>query len=226
MDENEAVDKMRELKRALETALRYEKSGESFPEAFLLILIAILISAFVSLLVNIYNFEKLSPFLGNIPVGHVYYISVGIPISAIFAIISVVVYRIFHRPFTVPLESSWDEYLNEGAIGIMHIIEITDWEEILFNLKRAKVAFVVLSTLTLLFYLGIIFILLFFTYGILITDIFGVPINVPIIILVSIIVVIGLGDRTIRQSYKELWRMDNLIVELRWFYSEFQNTGI
>ena len=34
MDENEAVDKMRGLKKSIKTALRYERSGEKLPEVF------------------------------------------------------------------------------------------------------------------------------------------------------------------------------------------------
>ena len=226
MDEKEAVEKMRELKKSLEITLRYERAGMQFPKVLLIILSAILAANIISFYVNMYNLEILNPFLGTIQAGSNYYIGVGIPVLAFFAAIAAIVYRILHKPFTEPIENSWDEYLKEGIIGIMRIIEISNWEEILTNLKRAKLAFIVLSALTFLLYLGIIFILLFFAYGILISGIFGIPVNLYIILLGSILMVIAIGDRTIRQSYNELWHMDNLVAELRWFYSEFQNAGI
>ena len=156
MDENEAVDKMRGLKKSIKTALRYERSGEKLPEVVLIILIAILAAGFVAFSVNLYNLETLNPFLGNILIGNSYF-GVGIPVLLLYAIFAFVVHRILHRPFTVSPENSWNEYLKEGVIGIMRIIEISDWEGILINLKKAKQAFIVLSAMSFLLNLGIIF---------------------------------------------------------------------
>jgi hypothetical protein len=225
MDENEAMDKMRELKKSIDTALRYERSGEKLPEVFLIILMAILAADLVAFSVNLYNLETLNPFLGNILVGNTYF-GIGIPVLLLFAIFALVVYRILHRPFTVPSENSWDEYLKEGVIGIMRIIEISDWEKILINLNKAKQAFTVLSTMTFLLNLGIIFIILFFAYAILITGIFGIPTNLYLVLLGSVLMALGVGDKMIRKSYSELWHMDNLVAELRWFYTELQNREI
>lgn len=218
MDENEAVDKMRGLKKSIKTALRYERSGEKLPEVVLIILIAILAAGFVAFSVNLYNLETLNPFLGNILIGNSYF-GVGIPVLLLYAIFAFVVHRILHRPFTVSPENSWNEYLKEGVIGIMRIIEISDWEGILINLKKAKQAFIVLSAMSFLLNLGIIFIILFFAYAILITGIFGIPTNLYLVLLGSVLMAFGVGDKTIRKSYSELWHMDNLVAELRWFYT-------
>lgn len=126
----------------------------------------------------------------------------------------------------MPIGKDWDDYLKEGVTGILQIIETTAWEEVLINLKKAKLAFIVLSAMVFLVYLGITFIVLFFAYGFLLESVLGIPINLYLVLLGSILLVIALGDKTIRQRYNELWHMDNLVTELRWFYTEFQNTGI
>lgn len=126
----------------------------------------------------------------------------------------------------MPIGKDWDDYLKEGVTGILQIIETTAWEEVLINLKKAKLAFIVLSAMIFLVYLGITFIVLFFAYGFLLESVLGIPINLYLVLLGSILLVIALGDKTIRQRYNELWHMDNLVTELRWFYTEFQNTGI
>jgi hypothetical protein len=226
MDEKEAVEKIRELKVSLNTTLRYWKSGAQFPKVFLIILSGILAVNLVSLCLNVYNLEIANAFLGNIEVGIGNYVGVGLPVVAVFAVFAVIVYKILHKPFKVPAENDWDEYLKEGVTGIIRIIEITDWEEILVNLKKAKLAFIVVSAMLFLVYLGITFTVFFFIYGIILESIFGIPINLNIVLFGSILLVIALGDKSLRQRYNELWNMDSLVAELRWFYSEFQNAGI
>ncbi len=226
MDEKEAVKKIRELKKSLDTTMRYWKAGSEFPKIFIVILSAILAVNLAYLLLRIYNLEIVNTFLGNIKIGSGSYIGAGIPAVAILAVFAVIVYIILHKPFKMPIGKDWDDYLKEGVTGILQIIEITDWEEVLINLKKAKLVFIVLSAMIFLVYLGITFIVLFFAYGFLIESVLGIPINLYFVLLGSILLVIALGDKTIRQRYNELWHMDNLLTELRWFYTEFQNTGI
>lgn len=225
MDEKEAVEKMRDLRKSLETTLRYEKSGSKFPQVFMVTLFAVLVANLVSLAANLYDLKTLNPAMGYIQIGS-NGVGIGIPVLILFGVAALLVYRILHKPFTKPVENSWDEYLKEGIIGIIRIIEESDWEGILLSLKKAKQAFIMISSLTILLELGIIFVILFFAYGILITGIFGIPIDLYVVLLGSVLLIVALGDRTIKQSYIELWHMDNLVAELRWFYFEFQGAGI
>jgi hypothetical protein len=226
MDEKEAVDKMRDLKKSLETTLRYERSGSKFPAVFLITLLAILAANIISLSANVYNLVTINSSMGYLSIENGDSVGIGVLVVILFGVIAVIVYRILHKPFTKPVENSWDEYLKEGVIGIIRIIEESDWERILVSLKKAKQAFIVISSLSILLELGIIFALLFFAYGILISGVFGITPNLYIVLLGSVLLMIALGDRTIKQSYSELWHMDNLVAELRWFYFEFQGAGI
>ncbi len=226
MDENEAVEKIRQLKLSVDTTLRYWKAGTQFPKVFLIILSGILAVNLFSLWLNVYNLEIVNYFLGSIKIGAGNHLEEGVPDFAIFFVFAVIVYKILHKPFKMPVGKEWDEYLKEGVPGIIRIIETTDWEEMLVNLKKAKLAFIVISAMVFLLYLGITFILFFFAYGLLLESVLGIPINLYIVLFGSILLVIALGDRSIRQRYYELWHMDSLVTELRWFYTEFQNTGI
>jgi|ACXJ01.1.fsa_nt_gi hypothetical protein len=226
MDEKGAVDKIRQLKLSVDTTLRYWKAGAQFQKVFLIILSGILAVSIFSLWLNVYNLEIANYFLGSIKLGAGNYLREGFPDIAIFFAFAVIVYKILHKPFKLPVGNEWDEYLKEGVPGIIRIIETTDWEEMLVNLKKAKLAFIVISAMIFLLYLGITFILFFFAYGLLLGNVLGIPINLYIVLFGSILLVIALGDRSIRQRYNELWHMDSLVAELRWFYTEFQNARI
>lgn len=226
MNENEAVEKVRQLRLSVDTTLRYWKAGAQFPKVFLIILSGILAMNLFSLWLNVYNLEIANYFLGSIKIGAGSYLGEGFPDFAIFFVFAVIVYKILHKPFKMPVGKEWDEYLKEGVPGIIRIIETTDWEEMLVNLKKAKLAFIVISAMLFLVYLGITFTVFFYVYGILLENILGIPVNLYIVLFGSILLVIALGDRSIRQRYNELWHMDSLVTGLRWFYTEFQNAGI
>ena len=65
-----------------------------------------------------------------------------------------------------------------------------------------------------------------FIYDFFANGIFGAEYNSLFISLISALIVVGLGDRSLKKSYRELWYMDGLIAELRWFYLEFQGSDL
>lgn len=226
MNEEEAVIRMRYLQKSLETTYRYSNTRSALPEAFIIMLAAVLGANIISLISNVYNFVLVYPYLGNFFLSNGISLGIGVPISILFLAAGSFIYGLLYRSFTIPQEIQWEKYLSQGVVGIMQILETTDWEDILHNLRMAKQAFMVLSGLKLLLELGIIFIVVYLAYGIAFTIPFGIPPNPYASLAVSLLLLIGLGDKTVRKSYTELWRIDNLVAELRWFYIDFQRSEI
>lgn len=231
MNEEDAVQKMRDLQVSLETSMRYSRAGKRFPGVFLLTLTGILLSFVIVLISNILDYSLVYPSLGYIPIGGASGTSmgVGIPVLAVWLLLAYAIYAYLKRSFSSYTSGSWDKDLEEGVVGILKILEKEDWQETMIQLRKAKQSFIVISVLQLLFSWGIAFIAIFFLYALLVGAVIGVSIahpNLYLIGFVAAILVVGLGDRYIRKSYNEIWYMDGLIAELRWFYLEFQGSEL
>lgn len=231
MNEEEAVQKMRDLQISIETTMRYSRAGRRFPGVFLLVLVGILVSLAVIILSGIYDYVLIYPFPGSIPISASLNTSmgVGIPVFVIWAVLSYVIYVYLKRAFSSYPSGSWDNDLKDGIPGILKIIEKEDWQDMTIQLRKAKQSFFVLSILQFLLSWVLAFIVVVFVYffmvGVLLSQSVAYP-NLYLIGFVAGILVVGLGDRYIRRSYSELWYMDGLIAELRWFYLEFQGSGL
>lgn len=231
MNEDEAVQKMRDLQTSLETSMRYSLAGNRFRGVFLMALAGIMLSLVIVLLSDIYDYNLVYTFLGNIPITGTENTSIntGIPVFALWLVISFVIYAYLKKAFSSYPSGAWDKDLDEGIPGILKIIEKEDWQETMMQLRNAKQSFIVISMLQFLLSWALTFIALFFVYSMLAGLIIGISLahlNLYIIGFVAAVLVVGIGDRYIRKSYDELWYMDGLIAELRWFYLEFQGSGL
>ncbi len=223
-EENRAVEIIRDLQKSLETSYRYSSAGTKFPQVFLMILYGILGVGVISLAANYYNYVVVSAFPGGVEIATGSYINLDVIWTLYLAVVSILVYRMLKKAFLEGKGANWEEFLKEGAVGILRIVENTDWEDVLTILRKAKVVFVVLSVLEFTVALGLAYVILFFVGDLLMGEIFSTPISLYTILGVSLTVIIGLGDKAISRSYSELWHMDSLVAELRWFYLEFRGT--
>lgn len=217
---------MRELMTSVEVAERYSNAWRKFPSIVLLALFAVVVADVISILVNLYNYFTLNTYLNNFYPGNngSFGIGAGLLVLVAWIPIGYAMYRILRSSLRKPMDGAWREDLEEGAIGILKIMEDMDWNQKLMELRRAKLVFVFFSILQLLLSWVIVFILLYIGLFYLMLPFYNAVPNIYVEIVLSVVIVLGLGDRYISQKYGQLWNMDNLISELRWFYFEFEGT--
>ena len=217
---------MRALQNSVSTAIRYSAARNRFPTVITIVLATVLASSLLVLITDYYDYATLYPYMGSIPLPGTGNFSALVIVGLFWLFILSYIYFTLNSAYTSSKGISWENSLSEGILGILRIIEHEDWEDILFHLRRAKQGFLVLSIFQFITYWVLASILLWLFYGFIIQGIFGVAQNIFIVLPFSAIFVLILGDHSIRKSYNELWFMDGLITELRWFYLEFQGSGI
>lgn len=225
MREQDAVEKMTDLMNSVETATKYSNVASCIPAMFLLSLVAVLEADLITIAINYYNYATLNTFLYNLPVTSIFSISSGIAVVLGWLPIGYIMYRMVKRALDRPMDQSWKTDLKGGVLGILKIIEQTNWEEKLTELKRAKLIFLFFSVMELLLSWVLTVILLYFA-SIPLLGAFSIYPNTYAILILSVVIVAGLGDTYIKGRYRQLWNMDNLISELRWFYLEFEGEGL
>lgn len=226
MNEAEAVQKMRDLQNSLETSMRYSQAGKRFPGVFLLILAGVLISFLVVAVSNLAHYFSTNPGLSFIPLTGYLSIDVNVVVAILWMVLAIFVYRILTRSFRSVESGKWEKDLEDGIPGILKIVESEDWDGTLIDLRKAKISFIVIGILQFLLYWALAAIAISFVYDLIVMTVFGVLPDLNFISFVAALLVLGLGDSAIRRSYHELWYMDGLVAELRWFYLEFQGSGL
>ncbi len=227
MNEVDAVEKMRELQDSLSAAMKFSSARDRFPTLFIIALMTLLGSALIILFADFYDFVSYSPQLGTFPIfpdgGYIY---AAVPVAFLWLFVLYLEYHTLMKAYRRSIGVNWENELEEGVLGILKIVENEDWEDILNHLRRAKQSFLVLGIIQFTINWVFASVILWFFYGFVVEGVFGVPINSIIVLPLAAILVLILGDRSLRKGYNRLWQMDNLIMELRWFFLEFQGSGI
>ncbi len=223
MNQNDAVEKMRDLESAINTAGKYNNAREKFPTLLLMLLLSVVGANFIIIVTRIYDYSIAYSSINGFPSGPPgTSFSIGVPVVLFLATMGWLIYRMLYRAFRAVPERRWDADLQEGVTGIIKILEKEDWEQTLVGLKRAKQSFMILTTLQFIVAWAFTFIAVLLVYGVLVSALMGGSLNYYAIAGISALLVLGLGDRTITRRYRDLWYMDNLVEELRWFYLEFR----
>lgn len=225
MNEDEAVKKMEDLMNSVETATKYSLVASKIPAVFLIVLAAIVEADFVTIAINFYNYSTVNTYLYNLPVGSTFSLGAGLVVVICWIPLAYIAYRIIRGALRGRMDQGWKSDLREGVVGILKIIEETDWESRLNDLKRAKLVFVFFSALQLMVSWAVTAVLLFFASIFLLVPL-SITANPYLILVIAVVIVVGLGDTYIKGRYRQLWNMDNLISELRWFYLEFEGSGL
>lgn len=227
MNETDAVEKMKELQDSLSTAKKFSSARDKFPIMFIVALLALFGSVLIVLFADYYDFLTFSSHMGTFPLfTQGSYIDAGIFVAVLWLFTLYIEYSTLMRAYRKSIGVDWESELKEGALGILKIIENEDWEDILNHLRKAKQSFLVLSTIQFIVNWIFASIILWFFYGIIVEGMFGVPISSIVVLPLAAVLVLILGDRSLRKGYNRLWQMDNLITELRWFFIEFQGSGL
>jgi len=231
LNENEAVEKMKDLEVSISTLLKYRSVRKKLPGLFMIFLLTVLGTLLISVLVNYYDYLIAYPYLGALfPDSTGTYTNVTAPVLALWIVSVYISYRMLRSSMKENKVLNWGNDLKEGVIGILKIIENQDWNRTLIDLKEAKQAFLLVSILKLILFWVIAIIAAILVLGVMGSYVLSQSIYnnyfIAVIVIVAGVIVLGLGDRSISKSYRELWYMDSLIYELRWFYIEFQGSGL
>lgn len=220
MNEEDAVEKMRDLMSTMDAMEKFKNIREKFPAVVLIAIGSILASALIFLMVYLYDYITVTFFLGYI---YIHNIGFGAGVFAAIAWVAgiLLIYWTLSKAYKVISHTNWEDDLEEGPIGIIKIMSRYDWNRKLLDLKQAKQGFVLVTILQLLLNFFFIFVFTFIGFGLIISLFFQMSPDPYVVLVLSIVITLVLGDRNLRRLYRRLWSADILIGEVGGFYSEF-----
>jgi hypothetical protein len=137
--------------------------------------------------------------------------------------IAVGVYWVSRKMKSVEV-GQWKSKLDEGVPGAIELLQSLDWEKVFSDIRYAKVGFLlygIAKTLTSWFLATVSL----FLFNGLVESVFHVSINYVTILVLSLVMVLVLTRNDLRKRYEQMWRLDWLLWELRWFESEFRGAN-
>lgn len=216
----DAVKKMRSLMITLEDVDRFRNIREKWSSVVLISLSSIFASIVIFILIAYIDYLDINPFLYNLQIYNAYF---GAGLFATIAWLAgiLLIYGTLNRAYRSITPTNWEDDLREGPIGIIKIMSRYDWNKKLLELRRAKQGFVIVTALQMLFNLFFVFVVTFIGFGLLASLIFQITPNGYLILLISVVFTLILGDKYLKRLRERLWNADILIAELGRFYSEF-----
>jgi len=118
----------------------------------------------------------------------------------------------------------WKSKLDEGVPGAIELLQSLEWETVFSDIRYAKVGFLLYGIAKMLTSWFLVIVSLFLFNGI-VESVFHVSINYVTILVLSLVVVLVLNRNGLRKRYEQVWKLDWLLWELRWFESEFRGAN-
>lgn len=226
MNEENAIAKMRKLMISVETLKRFYSIKTKVPQLVMASLLFFLSSSLISCAIKVYDFMAGNPYLGYFPIGGNQSLNQNMVFVILGFAASITIYLILRRAYDIQVQRDWEDYLHQGAVGMIKIMSEYDWETTLRQLRGAKQGFYVVAVLQLLFNFVLISVILFLTMGFALYYLTGIMINGYYVLGISALITLVIGDGTLRMLYDRVWSADILIGELRRFYIDFSQREI
>jgi len=124
------------------------------------------------------------------------------------------------RKYRRVVVGQWKGTLGEGFPGAVKLLTGMKWEEVFEEIQVSKLAYVVYGLIKLAGYFVFVSFLMLIPYTLLVSFV-HTDVNPFIVLLVCFVLVLVLCRRDLKKRYRQVWSLDSLMWELRWFSSEF-----
>jgi hypothetical protein len=208
--------KMEEFMTTLDEVKKYKETALALADFILIVALAVvvLLAFNISLrFVSLFWFD-VNPYLGGFDAS----------INLVILLVGVAygIRRAQERMARLP-KKQWKGTIDEGAPGAIRLLQELNWESIFREIGYAKIGFVVYGIIKIVAY----WILAAFIL-VLVGDFFSFIVHVPAdalmitLPILALAVVVYLDRNDLRKRYDQVWNLDLLLWELRWFDSEFR----
>lgn len=232
MSEKEVTTKVEELMTALDEVKRYRALASLVITFAIIIFATVAVWLSIEISVNLLRATTGFPcsFLGattfgcggglGAPVSPAVTIALGLSFLFVPAagILGGVVY--VDRRYKRVKVGEWKETLKEGLPGAVKLLTQMSWDDVFEEIQISKFGYLVYGLVKLAGYFVLFTIFLFIPYS------FGLSflhsdVNPFIVYLLSFVLVLVISRGDLVKRYKQVWSLDTLMWELRWFSSEF-----
>lgn len=233
MSETEVTAKVEELMKALDEVKRYRALSSSILDFVIIVLgtVAALLSVeiFVNLLRAITgfpcSFRGATSFgcggaFGGAPVSPAITVVTGLAFLLIptAGILGGVVW--VDRKYKRVKVGEWKGTLDEGLPGALKLLTEMEWDRVFEEIQVSKLGYLVYGIVKVVGYSIFASFLLLIPYEFLASFV-HTGANPFILLLVPFVLVLTISRRDLEARYRQVWSLDALMWELRWFSSEF-----
>lgn len=204
--------KMKELMTVLDQVKKYRALLNAIPD-FIIILA---ISLIVTLAANVV--QQLSMVYISY-INPVYFGTTVTLISLTVGLIAAVIW--VNQRIKKAKVGQWQNTLNEGAPGALKLLQGLDWDAVFSEVRYAKLGFTLYSILRTAGYWLLTFVASYIAAAF-IGPIAHVTIDIAVIALFALVLVVVLSQKSIKEKYDQIGRLDNLLWELRWMDNDFR----
>jgi len=214
--EDALSSKMAEFMTALDQVKKYRTLVASMTDFTLILLGTVVVALSVTISMRLSTL-----FVGTHP-GN----SVAIGLLYLFIFPAGIIAAVFwvRRKMKSVKVGQWKSTLNEGAPGAIELLQSLEWESIFSDIRYAKLGFFLYGIAKILAYWGLTFVFLFILSGV-VDVVLHMNVDYIIMMLFSLVAVLILSRNDLRKRYDQMWRLDWLLWELRWFESEFRGAN-
>jgi MFS family permease len=210
------VAKMAEFLSTLDQVKRYHKLASTMADFVLVIaasIVALLAIQIAGALLNPYDF--LSTWTSfSVVFSSVLVIGVGVLVGVVW---------VNRKVNSVPTQK-WRSSLNEGASGVLKLLQEINWETVFNDIRFAKLGFTLYGVVTVVAYWLLTSFIGVILAGFIGVNIFHFSFKPALVLGVSLIFAVVLCQKDISKRYEHVGRLDSLLWELRWFEEGFRRT--
>ncbi len=234
MSETEATSKVEELMKALDEVKRYRALSRLTIDFTIITLATVVTLLSIEIFVNTLrvttgfpcSYQGAATFscgdIVGVPVSPVIVILAGLSLLLV-PIVGILggVLWVDRRLKSVKV-GEWKDTLKEGFPGAVKLLTQMKWESVFEEIEVSKLGYMIYGAVKVFGYFLLVSLLLFFPYT-LVTSFIHTDINLYTGYLVSIVLVLVLSRNDLQRRYRQIWSLNALMWELRWFSSEFRS---
>ena len=214
--------KVEQLMSALDQVKKYKILADSMIDFVLIVTISLIVALFVDiagyLLLYLYGYA--SGFFTITPIE--FFIAILIVILGAFVAITVVSQRVNRVPV-----GEWRKTLqgDQSVPGTLKILSELDWQSTFKDIQVSRLGFMLYGFLKVVGYWLLLSFVLFAGLGFFVLDEIHISANLDYFVylsIVALVIVLAWNWGDLKRRFNQVWSLDTLLWELRWFDSEFR----
>jgi hypothetical protein len=227
MSSESGISRFHELRDSIDEVERFLSIRKKSPKLLLFGILTILLIQVEAYIIYLWDFNAAFPVLGGIGV-YGPWGGYSLNLFGILAIATAAVYVLaswlsLGRQLSAPVSNKYIQGESKSASEIAQKILLINWQELIRDTSRAKTGYIIFL-MTSVLTAWVLSFLAFYVVSSVGGYFFGLQINIFYLLAGAVVFALSILWRWLGDRYERLWRMDGLIWEMRWLYTEISES--
>ena len=227
MNSEPGISRFQELRESIDEVERFLSVRKNSSKLLLLGILTILMIQVEAYIIFLWDFNASFPVLGGIGV-YGPWGGYSLNLFGILAMVTAAIYVIaswlsIHKQLSAPVSNKYIQGEPKNASEVAQKIILIQWEDLIRDTSRAKTGYIIFLATSVLT-VWVLSFLAFYVVSHVAVYFFGLQINIFYLLAGAIVFALSVLWRWLGERYDRLWRMDGLIWEMRWLYTEISES--